>query len=119
MDWKLGIYLAGLVFATGIALAEFRRLKKDFDEHETEVDGDIKGLRERKASKKDLDEFKTLAKKDTDGIGRKCDGVKGEVEELRAREDRRFREVALILGRMTEDPAIQQAIQHMASRNGG
>lgn len=119
IDTKLALYIVALVFSTGVAVSEFRRLKRDFDKHETEVDGDIQGLRDRKASKTDLQKLEEEVGRDVNGIGKKAEGIRDEIKQLREREDRRFREFGLIVGRMTNDPAILGAIQDMASRNGG
>ncbi len=118
-DIKLAMYLAAFVFSTGIAVAEFRRLKKDFDKHEEELEKKVEALQEGKATKGDVEKLRSESERDLNGIGKKVAGFEQTIDELDDREDRRFRELALILGRITDDPAIQGAIQHMASRNGG
>lgn len=137
IDVKLAMYLAGTVFTAGVAWNEFRSMSKRFDEYKKDrakarekaererekkddkVTADVEGIRKRKASKDDLETLRKETERDVNGIGKKAEDVRGEVKSLDDREDRRFRELALILGRMTDDPAVLGAIQHMASRNGG
>ncbi len=137
IDVKLGMYLAGTVFTAGVAWNEFRSMSTKFDEYKAErakereeekkerrekdkkIEDDINGIRKRKASKDDFEEMKTATARDVNGIGKKVEGFRGEIKDLDDREDRRFREAALIFGRMTDDPAVLEAIQRMASRNGG
>lgn len=124
-DVKLAMYLGALIFSTGVFVAEMRHLRSDFKnykkdrkEKDKEISGDIEGLRKRKATKEEVEKLQIITERDVNGIGKKVEDFRGDVKILDDREERRFRELALILGRLTDDPAIQGAIQHMAARNG-